>query len=144
MRIKFISYGHKFYEEQNIAPPNYDFLFSLRDLKNPFWVPELKEYNGLDPEIHEYFSKDENIQSRLSKICEIIRDFIEDFSNNEHKNEDSELVFAFKCTGGKHRSVYFAQKCFEQIQETKAQFSRSIDCMVEHVDLSKYLPKANT
>lgn len=137
MKIRFISYGHKYYEEQNIKAPDYDFLFNLRDLKNPFWVPGLKEFNGLDLPIHEYFAKDDQIQDKVKKITVIIEAFIEDFCNNAHRDDDACLTFAFKCTGGKHRSVYFAQKIFENINETKSKFSRSLDCRVEHVDLDK-------
>lgn len=136
MKVKVISYGHKFYEGESKAPPYHDFLFSLRDLVNPFWVPELKEFNGLDSQVIEFFEKDEGTQTRLKKVDELIRDFIKDFCGNKHRTPECSLTFAFKCTGGKHRSVYFAQSIFKKLSE---ELDDSVQVELEHVDLPKYL-----
>lgn len=139
MKIKFISYGHKFYEEEGKMPPSHDFLFSLRDLKNPFWVPELKEFNGLDQEIIDFFNDDANIVDRQNKIFDLIQSFIIDFKSNENRDPSSEMVFAFKCTGGKHRSVYFAQAMYDRFSGTEDKICSQLDYELEHVDLHRYL-----
>jgi len=137
MLIRIISYGHKFYEEQGKIPPEHDFLFSLRDLKNPFWIPELREFTGLDSEIQEFFSAQSDIQERLGKIKTLVKDFVADFSSNQSRTDESEICFAFKCTGGKHRSVYFAQAIFDYLdQELKA--NEKLSLLIEHVDLPRY------
>jgi UPF0042 nucleotide-binding protein len=137
MLIRIISYGHKFYEEQGLNPPSHDFLFSLRDLKNPFWIPELREFTGLDSQIQDFFSSQSDIQERLNKIKTLVKDFVADFSSNQSRNEESEMCFAFKCTGGKHRSVYFAQAIFDYLnQELKENDKLSL--LIEHVDLPRY------
>jgi UPF0042 nucleotide-binding protein len=137
MLIRIISYGHKFYEEQGLNPPEHDFLFSLRDLKNPFWIPELREFTGLDAEIQDFFSAQNDIQDRLEKIKTLVKDFVKDFSSNQSRNDDSELCFAFKCTGGKHRSVYFAQAIFDYLNQELNQ-SEKLSLVIEHVDLPRY------
>lgn len=137
MLIRIISYGHKFYEEQGLNPPEHDFLFSLRDLKNPFWIPELREFTGLDSEIQEFFSSQSDIQERLSKLKTLVKDFVADFSSNQSRTEESELCFAFKCTGGKHRSVYFAQAIFDFLnQELKE--TNKLSLVIDHIDLPRY------
>jgi UPF0042 nucleotide-binding protein len=136
MKIKIISYGHKFYEELNEVPPYHDFLFSLRDFINPYWVPELKEMTGLDQQIHDFFEKDERTIKRLDKIEDLIKDFIDNFLENAHRSDRDQLVFAFKCTGGKHRSVYFAHKIFERL---KNHYKESLNYELDHVDLVKYI-----
>jgi UPF0042 nucleotide-binding protein len=137
MLIRIISYGHKFYEEQGLNPPEHDFLFSLRDLKNPFWIPELREFTGLDIQIQDFFSAQNDIQDRLEKIKTLVKDFVKDFSSNQSRNDDSELCFAFKCTGGKHRSVYFAQAIFDYLNQELNQ-SEKLSLVIEHVDLPRY------
>ena len=137
MLIRIVSYGHKFYEEQGINPPEHDFLFSLRDLKNPFWIPELREFTGLDPEIQNFFSAQNDIQERLEKIKTLISDFVRDFKSNQSRTTESELCFAFKCTGGKHRSVYFAQAIFDFLNQELKQ-STELSLEIEHVDLPRY------
>ena len=136
MKIKIISYGHKFYEEEGKQPPYHDFLFSMRDFINPYWVPELKEFTGLDKEIHEFFEKDERTNQRLGKIEDLLKDFIDNFLDNSHRDDRDQLVFAFKCTGGKHRSVYFAEKTFERLKE---HYKDKLSYELDHVDLVKYV-----
>lgn len=136
MKIKIISYGHKFYEAEGKPAPAHDFLFSLRDLVNPYWIPELKNFNGLDDQIIEFFEKDYGTQERLTKIECLIDDFITDFSSNKHRTPDCSLTFAFKCTGGKHRSVYFAQRIFENLN---SKLEKKLEVELEHIDLPKYL-----
>jgi len=137
MLIRIISYGHKFYEEQGLNPPEHDFLFSLRDLKNPFWIPELREFTGLDTQIQDFFSSQSDIQDRLNKIQALVKDFVLDFSSNQSRTDEAEICFAFKCTGGKHRSVYFAQAIFDYLnQELKENDKLSL--LIEHIDLPRY------
>lgn len=139
MKIKIISYGHKFYEEEGKPAPYHDFLFSLRDLKNPFWVPELKEFNGTQKEIIEFFEKDPGTQDRVEKTYQLIYNFIEDFTNNKTREDDAMQTYAFKCTGGKHRSVYFAELMKKRLKEASKSFSREIEVELEHIDLHRYL-----
>jgi RNase adapter protein RapZ len=141
MKIRIISYGHKYYEELGEPAPYHDFLFSLRDLANPFWIPELKGFHGLEPKIIEFFGKDPGTQDRLTKVTKLIEDFIQDFSKNQNRDESSSLTFAFKCTGGKHRSVYFAQSVFDHLRKQidKVSNERKIELEVEHVDLPRYI-----
>lgn len=139
MKIKFISYGHKYYEEIGESHPPFDFLFNLRDMANPFWVPELKELNGTDSSIRFFFEKDQRAQERLKKIIGLSKDFIEDFVSNKHRDDSASLTIAFKCTGGKHRSVYFAQAVYDAINNQKHIFDRAIEVEIDHVDLPRYL-----
>lgn len=136
MKIKFLSYGHKFYEGENKPAPAHDFLFSLRDLINPYWVPELKDFNGLEEPIQNFFEADPASQERLEKLSSLVEDFIKDFIKNSNRTEDCSLSFAFKCTGGRHRSVYFAEKIYQKIQ-SKIQDPK-LNFEIEHVDLPRY------
>lgn len=138
MKLRFISYGYKHYEAEGKSAPEHDFLFHLRDIINPFWVPELKELTGQDPKIQEYFAKDPACQDRLQKIKSICIDFSRDFLANPNRQDGDQLCFAFRCTGGKHRSVYFAE-------QVAAHINGSIDTEIEleHVDLPRYAAKAS-
>ncbi|MCH2227816.1 MAG: hypothetical protein MK033_08575 [Candidatus Caenarcaniphilales bacterium] len=145
MKFRFISYGIKYYEALGKIAPKHDFLFNLRDLNNPFWVPELKDKHGLESEIHEYFGMDDAIQLRLEKICSLCNDFIEDALKNSYRSDVDDITFAFRCTGGKHRSVYFAQRIFEKIQkmfenrDINPETGKKIEFEVEHIDLPRYI-----
>jgi len=135
MKLKVISYGYKFYEELGEMPPKHDFLFNLRDLNNPFWVPELKPYNGKDEKIQEFFLRDQASQTRLRLINELAQGFVRDFLSNPGRKADDEIVFAFRCTGGKHRSVYFAEQVYKSLN---SEFAAKLETEIEHVDLAKH------
>lgn len=143
MQIKFISYGYKYYEAEGKNPPEHDFLFNLRDLINPFWIPELKPLTGMDPKIIEFFEKDIRTQNKLKNISSLCCEFSEDFLLNESRSVDDSLVFAFRCTGGKHRSVYFAEqvykKLYEYFSESNLIKGRNLKIQLEHVDLPRHL-----
>ena len=79
---------------------------------------------------------DERTGQRLDKMEDLLKDFIDNFLDNSHRSDRDKLVFAFKCTGGKHRSVYFAQKIFERL---RAHYQDKLTYELDHVDLNKYV-----
>lgn len=133
----------------------HDFLFNLRDLDNPFWVEDLRPLHGLEEKIIEFFDKNQEIQRRVLKIEDLVKDFIFDALKNTARPDSEVITFAFRCTGGKHRSVYFAQRTFTDIQKyfqesleddenlgievRKWCHGRELDFEVEHVDLPRYM-----
>lgn len=98
--MHFISFGYK-----HGIPRDCDFVFDVRGLVNPYYVPELKEKTGLDKEVRDYVLADENSQ-KLKRMLEEFILFILPLSKLEGK---SQIVIGFGCTGGHHRSVTFAE-----------------------------------
>lgn len=154
MKIKFISYGHKYYEAEGKSPPEHDFLFSLRDLPNPYWVEELRAFTGLEEPIRNFFEKSDIACKRLDSLRALCLDYVRDFLANETRTSSDSLSFAFRCTGGKHRSVYFSQNIYEHIQasiqdlapelalvlgtEPASDRISACDLELEHIDLPRY------
>ena len=100
MHIDVRSFGFKY------GPmPEGDLVFYVRCLPNPFYIPELKQKTGLNSEVSDYVLSFEEARELLKKICELV-DFLIPLYKKEGK---SQLVIAFGCTGGKHRSVTFAE-----------------------------------
>ena len=122
MLIKVMSFGFKYG-----SPNEADLLFDVRCLPNPFYVPELKQHTGKDREVSDYVMKFEQSQELLSKLTDLI-DFLIPLYRSEGK---SQLVIAFGCTGGKHRSVTFAEKMFEHLTDSK------LKVRIAHRDISK-------
>lgn len=110
MMISCISFGFKYG-----VPDEADLVFDVRCLPNPFYVPELKQKTGMDSEVREFVMKHETAQILQSKLFDLI-DFLIPQYISEGK---SQLVIAFGCTGGKHRSVTFAENMFRHLNEQK-------------------------
>ncbi len=98
--MHFISFGYK-----HGIPRDCDFVFDVRGLVNPYYVPELRDKTGLDREVRDYIMRDENSR-KLQKMLEEFIQFILPLSKMEGK---SQIVIGFGCTGGHHRSVTFAE-----------------------------------
>ena len=101
MLIKCSSFGFKFG-----IPEDADLVFDVRFLPNPFYVPELKQKTGLDKEVRDFVMKEE-IAVELERRLTDLTGFLVPRYIAEGK---SQLVIAFGCTGGKHRSVTFAER----------------------------------
>lgn len=110
MMISCISFGFKYG-----VPDEADLVFDVRCLPNPFYVPELKHKTGMEPEVREFVMKHETAIQLQEKLFDLL-DFLIPQYISEGK---SQLVIAFGCTGGKHRSVTFAENMFRHLNEQK-------------------------
>ncbi len=118
------SFGYKFG-----LPSDSDLVLDVRCLDNPFYVDELKELTGLDQPIVDWLREKENTGKLLDSYTDFLRTSIPMYI----KEGKSELVITVGCTGGKHRSVYIAERINE--------FVRSIGLRSEiiHRDIYKHI-----
>ena len=108
LTIKVMSFGFKY----GVSTES-DLVFDVRCLPNPFYIPELKNHTGMDNCVREYVMSHESSQKLYEKLCDLI-DFLIPMYVREGK---SQLVIAFGCTGGKHRSITFAELMTEHLKE---------------------------
>ena len=100
MTIKVMSFGFKY----GVSTES-DLVFDVRCLPNPFYVKELKTHTGCEDCVRDYVMSFEQSQEFYKKLTDLL-DYLIPFYISEGK---SQLVVAFGCTGGKHRSVTFAE-----------------------------------
>jgi UPF0042 nucleotide-binding protein len=101
MVISATSFGYKFG-----TPHDVDLLFDVRFLANPHFVPELRGKTGMDPAVAAYIEKDPETPAFLERLVQFL-DYLLPRFESERK---SYLSIGIGCTGGKHRSVYIAEK----------------------------------
>ncbi|MEH6716057.1 RNase adapter RapZ [Parasphingorhabdus flavimaris] len=93
-------------------PNNIDLLFDVRFLANPFWVPELKQKTGLDPEVAEYVSNDPAYAEAIEKIMDMLT-----FLLPRYQEAGKAYVnIGIGCTGGRHRSVHVAERLSKDLR----------------------------
>ncbi len=121
MGIRIMSFGFKYG-----LPLDADLVLDVRCLPNPFYVAELKAKTGLSPEVRNYvfsFPEARQLKDKLFSLLEfLIPMYI--------KEGKSQLVVAFGCTGGKHRSVSFAHTLTEYLAcnyPSVFEFHRDVD-----------------
>ena len=122
MELMVVSFGFKYG-----VPNEADLVFDVRCLPNPYYIPELKEKSGLDKEVRDYVMSFESSQTLQTKLFDLI-----DFLIPQYLHEvKSQLVIAFGCTGGKHRSATFAENMCEHLSKNH------LKARVLHRDVNK-------
>ncbi len=99
MQINFVAFGYKYG-----LSADFDLVFDVRCLPNPFYVDELKTKNGADKEVQDFVMSHESSKELLKKIT----DYLECAIPLYVKEGKAQLVVGLGCTGGQHRSLTFA------------------------------------
>lgn len=94
-------------------PPLADLLFDMRFLDNPHWVEELRHKTGLDQEVGEHIAADPAFAPAFDRIAGLLTELLPHYAEQGR----SYLNIAFGCTGGRHRSVYSAERAAEVLRE---------------------------
>ena len=76
-------------------------------MPNPFWDETLRGYTGRDKPVVDFFARfQEMVEPFLDAAERLVRQSIAEYL----KDGRDHLQVAFGCTGGQHRSVYFAER----------------------------------
>jgi RNase adapter protein RapZ len=120
MRINILSFGFKYG-----TPHDASLIMDVRFLVNPYFVPELKDFNGKSREIKNYVLNNNEARRFLKKYLDLL-DYLIPLYEKEGK---AYLTIAVGCTGGRHRSVTIAEALFDHIKKPGSQI------MVTHRDI---------
>ena len=122
MRIDLLSFGYKFG-----LPYEADLVMDVRFLPNPFFVQELKNKDGRDPEVASYALGKDHAAPFLEKFGDLLLTLIPLY----RQEGKSYLTIAVGCTGGRHRSV--------AVTESLADFlhRNNIQVFLKHRDIDK-------
>ncbi|MDE5557119.1 MAG: RNase adapter RapZ [Ruminococcus sp.] len=108
--IKVMSFGFKY----GVSTES-DLVFDVRCLPNPYYVETLRSHTGCEECVRDYVMSFEQSQVLFEKLKDLI-DYLIPLYVHEGK---SQLVIAFGCTGGKHRSITFAELMARHLLENK-------------------------
>ena len=108
MIINLFSFGYKYGVSED-----FDFVFDVRFLPNPFYIDELKNLNGRNDKLKDYLNDFEIVDEFLNDTYNLLKKLIPEFK----KQGKNTLTIAIGCTGGKHRSVYMVERLNEIMKE---------------------------
>ncbi|QUG42663.1 RNase adapter RapZ [Psychrobacillus sp. INOP01] len=98
--VNVMSFGFK-----HGIPIDADLVFDVRFLPNPYYIEELRLKSGLNEEVSSYVLKWVDTKTLIEKLTDLFH-----FMIPQYKREGkTQLVIAFGCTGGQHRSVTLAE-----------------------------------
>ncbi|PKN53429.1 MAG: RNase adapter RapZ [Deltaproteobacteria bacterium HGW-Deltaproteobacteria-13] len=101
MVINVTSFGYRYG-----LPVEADLVFDVRFLPNPYFVENLKKYDGNNIDVRNYVLQNKESKDFLEKTLDLMNLLIPLYE----KEGKVRLNIAMGCTGGKHRSVVIANK----------------------------------
>jgi len=106
--VNVMSFGFK-----HGIPLDADLVFDVRFLPNPYYIEELRLKSGLNEEVSSYVLKWVDTKTLIEKLTDLFH-----FMIPQYKREGkTQLVIAFGCTGGQHRSVTLAEYFGKSLKE---------------------------
>jgi UPF0042 nucleotide-binding protein len=98
-------------------PPDCDFVFDARCLPNPHWDPKLRPFSGLDQPVREFLDSQEVVVEYAADVQRFLDAWLPRFESEDK----GYLTVAIGCTGGRHRSVYLAERLAEHYRASREQ-----------------------
>ena len=90
-------------------PLDADWVIDCRMLPNPHYDPRLRAFTGRDSAVAEYLSRDATVQRWLDDVRALLARWLPEIVRENR----SYVTVAIGCTGGRHRSVYLAERLAE-------------------------------
>jgi UPF0042 nucleotide-binding protein len=120
--INLTSFGYRYG-----LPPDADIALDVRFLSNPYFIKDLKDFNGTDEKVKDYVLSFDESRQFLLELYKLVA-FLTPLYEKEGKTY---LNLAIGCTGGKHRSVVILDKLAEYFNE------RNYRVNIHHRDIKK-------
>lgn len=109
------------------VPADADFVFDARCLPNPHWDPRLRPLSGRDGPVREYLDAQPLVAQFFTQVAGFLDNWLPCFESDNR----SYVTIAIGCTGGRHRSVYLAERFAEHLRSGGRQqvvsFHRELD-----------------
>lgn len=88
------------------VPADADFVFDARMLPNPHWDPALRPLSGRDEAVRAFLEANPDVEAYATQVA----GFLDAWLPRLRDSTRSYATVAFGCTGGRHRSVYLAER----------------------------------
>jgi UPF0042 nucleotide-binding protein len=95
------SFGYK-----HGVPLDADLVFDVRCLPNPHYEPALQALSGRDAAVVDFLEKLPEVERMYNDIYHFVGSWLPDYARDNRNY----LTVAIGCTGGRHRSVYLAER----------------------------------
>lgn len=121
--VNLISFGFKYG-----VPPESNFTFDIRFLPNPYFISELRSFDGTHEQIRAYLFA----QKEVKEYWDRLRDFIHYSIRKSYEEGRFFTNIAIGCTGGRHRSVAFVHELSQEAVE-------NVQYVVKHRDILQHM-----
>lgn len=102
--IRVLSCGAKY----GAPPEDADFLVDCRGFENPHYDPKLRPKTGAAKAVRQFMEAAENTGEMRQALAAMLKAWLPGILTRSSYHRKKDVLLVFKCTGGKHRSRYFA------------------------------------
>ena len=114
-------------------PQDANYVFDVRFVPNPFYVAELRPLSGMDEPVREYIDSFAEAGEFLTSSKLFLNFALPQYL----KGEADAVHVAVGCTGGKHRSVAFAEWLYRHYKENSVDVGLALELELRHRDVGK-------
>jgi len=104
------------------------FVFDGRSVPNPGREERFKALTGKDAPVIEYLNQQQSVHDFLSHATALVDAAVRNYQERGFKN----LMVSFGCTGGQHRSVFFAEQMAKHLRQ-----NNGLQVVLRHIELEK-------
>ncbi len=115
-------------------PREADLVFDVRFLRNPHYDPRLKALEGRDRKVAAYIVRDRHFPVFFRRLVQLVGPLLPRYA----AEGKSYLTIAVGCTGGRHRSVFVAERLAEWLEKHK------VPVEIRHRDLETASPASHS
>jgi len=102
------------------------FVFDARSVPNPGREEQFKPLTGKDAPVIEFLNRQESAREFFGSVTSLVEASVKEY----RRRGFTSLSVAFGCTGGQHRSVYFAERLAERLRSRNG-----VEVAVRHIEL---------
>jgi aminoglycoside/choline kinase family phosphotransferase len=104
------------------------FIFDARSIPNPGREDQYKNLTGKDAPVIDYLNQQQSVHQFLASVMSLVDASVTEYQRRGFKS----LMVSFGCTGGQHRSVYFAEQMANRLRGRNG-----LEVVVRHLGLEK-------
>ncbi|MDR3570898.1 MAG: RNase adapter RapZ [Candidatus Pacebacteria bacterium] len=102
------------------------FVFDARSIPNPGREERFKTLTGKDAPVIDYLNQQESVHQFLASVMSLVDASVHTYQGRGFTS----LTVSFGCTGGQHRSVYFAEQVAKRLTDRNR-----VEVVVRHLEL---------
>ncbi len=131
--VRIYSFAYKKGIPQDESGNGGGFVFDCRGINNPGKYTKYAHFTGLDEPVIDFMESNKEVFPFLQATYKLVDPTIKRYIDRGFQS----LMICFGCTGGKHRSVYLAEKMASHVSE---RFGVEVQLVHREQDIAKEFP----